>query len=175
MQDNSSASWIKSFVHDALTQIVTSQEGRSFAARWDTLVWHVSGTVWQCHPSCSSLSQTWTHEWKQRRRHTSDKTWDVIGPICLRGPFSVLNINIPSCIKAQHYSRTIMSTTTKTIQPKRGQEQITLPLLGNYVTVFCLCSQNLDKVFTLAKQTHFCRKSTCTTGLAILYERLETP
>lgn len=99
--------------------------------------------------------------------HTLDETWDVIRPICLRGLFSVLNINIPHRIKAQHYSRTITSTTTKTIQRKCGQEQLTLPLFGNYVTVFCLCSRNLDKVFTLAKQTHFyrvMRKRACTIG-----------
>lgn len=95
------------------------------------------------------------------------KRGDVIGPIRLRGLFSVLNINISNCIKAQHYSTTITSTTTKTIQPKCVQEQIALPLFGNYVTGFCLCSRNLDKVFTLAKQTHFYRvgrNRACTIG-----------
>lgn len=133
---------------------------------------NVSVTGWQCHPRLQ-LAQPDMNSWMKTPNLPSGvvtprmKCGDVIEPICLRGLFSVLNINIPNCIKAQHYSRTITSTTTKTIQPKCGQEQLTQPLFGNYITFLCLCSRNLDKVFTLAKQTHFYgveRKRACTIG-----------
>lgn len=155
-----------------VSDIGVSGTTRSFTAPWDTLTMICERNGLTVPPKLQ-LTQPDMNSWMKTPNRPSGvvtpwmKCWDVIEPICLRGLFSVLNINGPNCIKAQHYSRIITSTTTKTIQPKCGQEQLTLPLFGNYVTIFCLCSRNLDKVFTLAKQTHFYRvrkKRACTIG-----------